>query len=107
VVIFQSAALLLGIAVIGGTSIGLIAKRRRWPAKQTFKKAYLGFSVFLIFTAFVLEILLGLHLPWPPRVLAQSGFPLAAVVAVAYFSLFAWLAASLAKRLRSSSPKQP
>ncbi|SPE42117.1 membrane hypothetical protein [Candidatus Sulfopaludibacter sp. SbA3] len=89
------------VAVAWGCAIGLIAKRRGWPAKRAYQTGLYGFLASLIVIGPVLEILLRLELPWPPHLLSQRGFPLAVVVAVAFISLFAWLAGSLAQRLRS------
>ena len=95
------------ITLAVGATVGMTAKRLGWSAKRTYMVANFGFYVPLFVIAYVVEVLFHLDLPWPPRVLAQRGFPFAAVAAVAFISLFAWLAGSLAQRLRCSAPTQP
>ena len=97
VIVLQFAVAFSVITAAVGSIVGQIAKRRSWPAKRTFKTAYFGFYVSFIVIAFVLEFLLRLDLPWPPRVLSQRGFPFSAAVGVTFISLFAWLAGSLAQ----------
>jgi hypothetical protein len=103
-IVLQSAVAFSVIAAAVGSIVGLTAKRLSWSAKRTFKRAYFGFYVSFIVIAFVLEFVLHLDLPWPPRVLAQRGFPFSAAVGATFISLFAWLAGSLAQRLCSSAP---
>jgi hypothetical protein len=105
-IVLQSAIVLSAVAAAVGSTVGLIAKRRNWPAKRTFFVAFFGFLALIGVVAFVLEILLRLDSPWPPRVLAQRGFPLAGAAAGAYLYLLAWLAGWLAQRLRSAVPSQ-
>jgi hypothetical protein len=91
------------IAVACGFTIGLLANRRRWPAKRVFATANFAFVAALTVISFFLEILLRLELPWLGRDLAQRGLPFSTAVAVGFTALFAWLAGTLAQRVNTSA----
>jgi len=101
--VLQSAVALSVAAVVVGSAVGLIAKQRNWPAARTFKVASFGFCAAFLAIAFVLEHLLRLNVLWPPRLLAQLGFPFLSVVALALITVFPGLAGYLAQRLCSSA----
>jgi hypothetical protein len=92
---------LASAAFLSGATVGLAARARHWPRQRLYLLGYFGCLVLVILGG-VIQVVW--HLPYPPRFLADSGFPFLAGLASALpialsGSLAGWLAGWLARRV--------
>ena len=84
-------------ALLSGVTVGLVAASRHWTAGRIYWTANVGWMVVFVLGGLVQE---RMRLPYPPRFLADSGYPFLANWASGLLMLLSlWLAGWLARRV--------